>query len=170
MREDKVEVTYEAYLLATRIPQRFIITLYVNNIPTGIGRVVWLKHRAMAAMHEMVNDGNHLINQFGVAAEIAAEIYAQRREEAMARVKVGDSVKLLVDIGQYKRGRVCKVVEVAEPSFYERGPSAWDDERYPVKVMPVRMATDNVSLGPKDYIPLQRGEFGPLTEELDDDD
>jgi hypothetical protein len=170
MREDKVEVTYEAYLLATRIPQRFIITLYVNNIPTGIGRVVWLKKRAMAAMHEMVNDGNHLINQFGVAAEIAAEIYAQRREEAMARVKVGDSVKLLVDIGQYKRGRVCKVVEVAEPSFYERGPSAWDDERYPVKVMPVRMATDNVSLGPKDYIPLQRGEFGPLTEEVDDDD
>lgn len=170
MRDDRVEVTYEAYLLATRIPHRYVITLYVNDIPTGIGRVVWLKHRALAAMHEMVNHGNELVNEFGVAAEIAAEIYAQRREEAMARVKVGDSVKLLIDIGQYKRGRVCKVVEVAEPSFYEaRGPNAWDDDRYPVKVMPVRVATDNVSLGPKDYIPLQRGEFGPVTEDVDDD-
>ena len=169
MRDDKVEVTYEAYLLGTRIPQRFIITLYVNNIPTGIGRVVWLKHRAMAAMHEMVNDGNRLINEFGVAAEIAAEIYAQRREEAMAKVKVGDSVKLLVDIGQFKRGRVCKIVEIAEPSFYEaRGPNAWDDDRYPIRVIPIRMPTDSVSLGPKDYIPLQRGEFGPVTEEIDE--
>ena len=170
MRDDRVEVTYEAYLLATRIPQRFIITLYVNDIPTGIGRVVWLKKRALAAMHEMVNNGNQLINEFGVAAEIAAEIYAQRREEAMAKVKVGDRVKLLVDIGQFKRGRVCKVVEVAEPSFYEaRGPTAWDDDRYPVRVQPISMATDRVSLGPKDYIPLQRGEFGPVTEETDDD-
>lgn len=170
MRDDRVEVTYEAYLLATRIPHRFIITLYVNDIPTGIGRVVWLKKRALAAMHEMIHHGNELLNEFGVAAEIAAEIYAQRREEAMARVKVGDSVKLLIDIGQYKRGRVCKVVEIAEPSFYEaRGPNAWDDERYPVKVMPVRVASDSVSLGPKDYIPLQRGEFGPVTEETDDD-
>ena len=170
MRDDRVEVTYEAYLLATRIPQRYIITLYVNDIPTGIGRVVWLKKRALAAMHEMVNNGNQLINEFGVAAEIAAVIYAQRREEAMAKVKVGDRVKLLVDIGQFKRGRVCKVVEVAEPSFYEaRGPTAWDDDRYPVRVQPISMATDRVSLGPKDYIPLQRGEFGPVTEETDED-
>lgn len=170
MKYDKFQVTYEAYLLSTRIPQRFIITLYVNNIPTGIGRVVWLKNRALAAMQEMVNHGNELINEFGVAAEIAAEIYAQRREEAMAMVKVGDSVKLLVDIGQFKRGRVCKVMEIAEPSFYEaRGPNGWDDEKYPVKVMPVRVASDYVALGPKDYIPLQRGEFGPVTEETDDE-
>jgi len=170
VKDDRVEVTYEAYLLATRIPQRYIITLYVNDIPTGIGRVVWLKKRALAAMHDMVNNGNQLINEFGVAAEIAAEIYAQRREEAMAKVKVGDRVKLLVDIGQFKRGRVCKVVEVAEPSFYEaRGPTAWDDDRYPVRVQPISMATDRVSLGPKDFIPLQRGEFGPVTEETDED-
>ena len=170
MKDDAIQVTYEAYLLATRIPQRFIVTLYVNDMPTGIGRVVWLKKRALAAMHDMVNNGNQLINEFGVAAEIAAEIYAQRREEAMARVQVGDSVKLLVDIGQYKKGRVCKVVEVAEPSFYEaRGPTAWDDDRYPVRVQPISMATDRVSLGPKDFIPLQRGEFGPVTEETDED-
>jgi len=168
VRDDRVEVTYEAYLLATRIPQRFIITLYVNDIPTGIGRVVWLKKRALAAMHEMVNNGNQLINEFGVAAEIAAEIYAQRREEAMAKVKVGDRVKLLVDIGQFKKGRVCRVVEVAEPSFYEaRGGTEWHDDRYPIKVMPVQVATDKVSLGPKDFIPLANGEFGPLTEETE---
>ena len=168
MRDDRVEVTYEAYLLATRIPQRYIITLYVNDIPTGIGRVVWLKKRALAAMHDMVNNGNQLINEFGVAAEIAAEIYAQRREEAMAKVKVGDRVKLLVDIGQFKKGRVCRVVEVAEPSFYEaRGGTEWHDDRYPIKVMPVQVATDKVSLGPKDFIPLANGEFGPLTEETE---
>lgn len=164
------QVTYEGYLLATRIPHRFIITLYVNDIPTGIGRVVWLKKRAMAAMHDMVNHGNDLINEFGVAGELAAEIYAQRREEAMARVKVGDRVKLLVDIGQYRKGRVCKVVEVAdEPTFYvARGTAAWDDDKYPIKVLPVSVATDRVTLGPKDFIPLARGEFGPLNEEVPD--
>lgn len=169
MRDDKVQVTYEAYLLSTRIPHRFIITLYVNNIPTGIGRVVWLKNRAMKAMHEMIHHGNELIHEFGVAAEIAAEIYAQRREEAMARVQVGDSVKLLVDIGQFKKGRVCKVVDVAEPSFYEaRGTNGWDDDKYPIRVIPISVATDRVSLGPKDYIPLARGEFGPINEETDE--
>lgn len=170
-RDDKVQVTYEAYLLATRIPHRFIVTLYVNDIPTGIGRVVWLKKRALAAMHQLVNNGNQLIHEFGVAAEIAAEIYAQRREEAMARVQVGDSVRLLVDIGQFKKGRVCKVVDIAEPSFYEaRGTNGWDDEKYPIRVIPIRMPTDYVSLGPKDYIPLARGEFGPVNDELEDDE
>lgn len=171
MKDDSIQVTYEAYLLATRIPHRFIVTLYVNNIPTGIGRVVWLKKRAMKAMHDMIHNGNQLIHEFGVAAEIAAEIYAQRREEAMAKVQVGDSVKLLVDVGQFKKGRVCKVVEIAEPSFYDgRGGYTWDDEKYPIKVMPVSVATDRVSLGPKDFIPLARGEFGPLSEDTDDDD
>jgi hypothetical protein len=169
MNHDPVQVTYEAYMLATPVPHRFIVTLYVNDIPTGIGRVVWLKHRAMRAMHDMINNGNQLLNEFGVAAEIAAEIYAQRREEAMAQVKVGQTVKLLVDIGQYKKGRVCKVMEIAEPSFYEaRGTNGWDDDKYPVKVLPVSMATDRLTLGPKDYIPLARGEFGPVTEETNE--
>lgn len=163
------QVTFEGYLLATRIPHRFIVTLYVNNIPTGIGRVVWLKKRAVAAMHDMVQNGNQLLNEFGVAGEIAAEIYAQQREEAMAKVQVGDRVKLLVDIGQYQKGRVCKVVEVAEPSFYTaRGTAGWDDDKYPIKVLPVSMATDRLTLGPKDFIPLARGEFGPLNEETDE--
>lgn len=167
MMDEPIQVTFEGFLLATRIPQRYIVTLYVNDIPTGIGRVVWLKHRAMAEMQYMVSNGNQLINEFGVAAEIAAEIYAQRREKAMATVKVGDSVKLLVDIGQYKKGRVCKVVEVAdEPTFYvARGENAWMDDKYPIKVLPVSVATDKVTLGPKDSILLSRGEFGPLNDE-----
>lgn len=166
MNDEPVLVTYEAYLLATRIPHRFIVTLYVNDIPTGIGKVVWLKHRAMKAMHDMIHSGNRLLHEHGIVDEIAAEIYAQRREKAMAQVKVGDKVKLLVDIGQYKRGRVCKVMEIAEPSFYEaRGTNAWDDDKYPIRVLPVSMATDRVTLGPKDFIPLARGEFGPVTEE-----
>jgi hypothetical protein len=88
----------------------------------------------------------------------------------MAKVQVGDRVKLLVDIGQYKKGRVCKVAEVAEPSFYEArgGAPEWDDEEYPVKVLPVHSPTDQISLGPKDYLPLRRGEFGPLDQEVDE--
>jgi hypothetical protein len=168
--KDRIVVSYEAHLLATWIPQRFIVVLYVNDIPTGIGKVVWLKSRAMQAMHDLVNNGNQIIHECGMAAEIAAEIYAQRREEAMAKVKVGDSVRLLVDIGQYKKGRVCRVVEVAEQSSYPaRGGNGWDDDKYPIKVMPVSVATDRLTLGPKDALPLARGEFGPINDELDDE-
>lgn len=167
MNYDGIEVTYEAFLLATPIPHRFIVTLYVNDIPTGIGKIVWLKKRALAAMHDMIHNGNRLLNEHGIAAEIAAEIYAQRREEAMRQVQVGDKVKLLVDIGQFKIGRVCKVVEVQDdPTFYEaRGANEWDDDKYPIKVLPVSVASDKLTLGPKDSIPLARGEFGPVTEE-----
>lgn len=166
-----IQVTYEAYLYSTRIPKRYIVHLYVNNIPTGIMAKVWGRKRATGVMEHMVNHGNELLNEYGVATTVAAEIYAQEREKAMAKVKVGDSVKLLVDIGQFKKGRVCKVVEIVDsPSFYEaRGDKAWDDDRYPIRVIPIRVATDSVSLGPKDYIPLARGEFGPLTEETGDE-
>ena len=85
----------------------------------------------------------------------------------MRQVQVGDKVKLLVDIGQFKIGRVCKVVEVQDdPTFYEaRGANEWDDDKYPIKVLPVSVASDKLTLGPKDSIPLARGEFGPVTEE-----
>lgn len=171
-----IEVSYEAYLMGSyvpvvgiRIPFRFEVILRVDGIDTGIRATVWGKSRATKVMNEMVSSGNQLLNQYGVAATVAAEVYAKRREEAMAKVKVGDSVRLLVDIGYYKKGRVCKVVEVAEPSFYvARGDNAWDDDRYPVKVIPVRAATDAASLGPKDAIALANGEFGPLDEEVDE--
>ncbi len=163
-------VTYEAYLYRTRIPQRFLIHLYVNDIPTGIMARAWGRKRAAEVMNHMINHGNDLVNQYGVAAALSAEIYAKQREEAMAKVQVGDSVKLLVDIGQFKKGRVCRVVEVADdPSFYEaRGANGWDDERYPIKVLPVSMATDKLTLGPKDALLPARGEFGPLNEEVDE--
>lgn len=163
-------VTYEAYMYATRIPHRYLIHLFVNGIPTGIMANAWGRKRATGVMQHMTNHGNELINEYGVAATVAAEIYAQRREEAMAKVKVGDSVKLLVDIGQFKKGRVCKVVEIVDsPSFYEaRGANSWDDEKYPVLVMPVRANGDNTLLGPKEAIALTRGEFGPLTEETEE--
>ena len=169
MNDEPILVSYEAYMYATRIPKRYIVHLYVSDIPTGIMAKVWGKKRARQTMHSMIEHGNELLNEYGVAATVAAEIYAKRREEAMAKVKVGDKVKLLVDIGQFKKGRVCRVVEVAEPSFYEaRGGTEWHDDRYPIKVMPVQVATDKVSLGPKDFIPLANGEFGPVNEETDD--
>ena len=173
---EPMKVSYEAYVVGARlpfvgitIPFRYQVLLYVEDIPTGIGAMAWGRNRAKKIMSHLVNHGNELINEYGVAAEIAATIYARRREEAMAKVHVGDSIKLAVDIGQYKKGRVCKVVEVAEPSFYEaRGPQAWNDEEYPVLVVPVHSPLDKMTLGPKDAIPLRRGEFGPLDMEVDE--
>jgi hypothetical protein len=168
MNEDSIQVTYEAFLVGTRIPFRFSVLLYVDGLPTGISATVWLRKRATAVMHHMVDHGNELLNQHGVAMELAAQVYAQRREKAMAQVQVGDRVKLLVDIGQYKKGRVCKIMEICEPSSYEpRGGYAWVDDRFPVKVAPIRAATDSISLGPKDWLPLAQGEFGPLDQEVD---
>jgi hypothetical protein len=168
MSDDRIEVTYEAYVYSTRIPLRYLVSLAVDGIPTRIETHVWGKSKANRVMTFMVNNGNELINRYGVAAELAAEIYARKREEAMARVQVGDSVKLLIDIGQYRKGRVCKVAQVPEPSFYEaRGEHEWDDEQY-VLVTPVHSPTDRISLGPKDVIPLRRGEFGPLDQEVDE--
>jgi hypothetical protein len=167
---DEIKVSYSAYLVGTRIPFRYMVVLYVEDLPTGIETYVWGRARGNRLMRYMVNCGNDLINEYGVAAELAAVLYARRREEAMAKVQVGDRVKLLVDIGQYKKGRVCKVAEVAEPSFYEArgGAPEWDDEEYPVKVLPVHSPTDSIALGPKDYLPLRRGEFGPLDTDVDE--
>ena len=166
---DEVRVSYEAFVYTTRIPRRYLVTLAVDGIPTRIQAHVWGKARATRAMSFMVDNGNELINRYGVAAELAATIYARRREEAMAKVQVGDTVKLLVDIGQYKKGRVCKVVKVSEVSFYEaRGSEEWDDEEYPILVTFVHSPLDTMPLGPKDAIPLRRGEFGPLDMEVDE--
>ena len=166
---EEMKVAYSAYLCGTRIPFRYLILLYVEDLPTGVASYAWGMTRAKRTMQHMVNHGNDLINEFGVAAELAAELYGRRREEAMAQVQVGDTVKLLVDIGGYKKGRVCKVVKVAEPTFYEaRGGKDWDDEEYPVLVTFVHSPTDNISLGPKEAIPLKRGEFGPLDTEVDE--
>lgn len=169
MSEDRIEVSYEAYVYSTRIPLRYVVVLAVDGIMTRIQTSVWGKAKADRVMHFMVNNGNDLLNRYGVAAELAAEIYARRREEAMAKVQVGDTVKLLVDIGQYKKGRVAKVVHVAEPTFYEaRGANEWDDDEFPVDVIFIHSPTDRIPLGPKDSIPLRRGEFGPLDMEVDE--
>lgn len=169
MSEEPMQVAYSAYVVGTRIPFRYRVVLCVEDLHTGVQARVWGLQRAKRAMQFLVNNGNDLINQYGVAAGLAAELYARRREEAMAKVQVGDRVKLLVDIGQFKKGRVCKVAQVPEPSFYEArgGAPEWDDDQY-ILVSPVHAPTDNISLGPKDYLPLRRGEFGPLDTEVDE--
>lgn len=165
---EPVSVSYEATVYSTRIPLRYLVALSVDGITTPIQTFVWTRTRADRVMAFMVNNGNELLNRYGLAGELAAQIYARRREEAMAKVQVGDTVKLLVDIGQFKKGRVCKVAQVPEPSFYvARGGREWDDEQY-VLVTPVHSPTDQISLGPKDVLPLRRGEFGPLDQEVDE--
>lgn len=167
---DEIKVTYQGFVLSTRVPFRYAVTITVDDMETGIVATVWGRRRAERVMRHMIEHGNELLNQYGVAAGLAAEIYSMRREAAMSQVQVGQSVKLLVDIGPFKKGRVCKVTEVAEPSFYEArgGAPEWEDERYPVLVLPVHSPTDNFTLGPKDVIPLRRGEFGPLDTEIDE--
>lgn len=167
---EPLSVTYHAHVVGTRIPFRYRVLLYVEDLATGIQATVWGLGRAKAVMHELVANGNELINHHGVAAELAAVLYARKREEAMARVQAGDRVKLLVDIGPFKKGRVCVVSKVTVPSFYEArgGAPEWDDEEYPVMVQPVHSPTDQFTLGPADIIPLRRGEFGPLDMEVDE--
>lgn len=178
MNYDPVQVSFQAYLLDARtpavlgrtlpIPFRYRVTLYVDDIPTYIEARAWGKRKAMEIMQHMVEHGNDLINQYGVVHAIAAEIYARRKEEAMAKLKVGDTVRLLVDIGQFKKGRVCRVVEVAEPSFYEaRGANGWMEDKYPIKVLPVSMSGDRIALTVKEAIALARGEFGPVDQEVE---
>ena len=165
---DEIKVSYSAYLVATRIPFRYLVLLYVEDLPTGVAAYAWGKRRATAAMRHMVEYGNDLINEFGVVEQLAAELYARRREEVMANVQVGQTVKLLIDIGPFKKGRVCKVAQVPEASFYEaRGSREWDDEQY-ILVQPIHSPADNISLGNKEVIPLRRGEFGPLDMEVDE--
>jgi len=169
MPEDAIEIQFQAVLYETTTPFRYLVELQVCGIRTGISVYVWGRKRAQQVMQRFLNDGVELLDVYGKTNSVIQEVRAMRREEAMARVKVGDSVKLLVDIGSIKRGRVCRVVEIVEPSFYvSRGQNAWDDDRYPIKVLPVATAGDTVPLGPKDALPLMRGEFGPLDEEIDE--
>lgn len=167
--EDGITIQFQALLFETRTPFRYVVELHVCGIPTGISTLVWGRKRADRVMQEFIDNGIDLLAQFGKTNYVIDEVRAQRREEAMAKVKVGDSVRLLVDIGSIKKGRVCRVVEIVEPSFYvSRGQNAWDDTKYPIKVLPVATAADPVTLGPKDALPLMRGEFGPIDEEVDE--
>ena len=169
MADDYVMVRFMAVLYTTRLPFRYVVELQAEGIRTGIMVTVWGKTRAQRVMQMFVDNGGDLLDRNGRTNAVIEELRAKRREEAMAKVQVGDRVKLLVDIGTIKKGRVCKVTEVAEPSLYaSRGQNAWDDEKYPIKVLPVATATDTVALGPKDALPLMRGEFGPVDEEIDE--
>jgi hypothetical protein len=169
MGEFAIEVRFEAVLYETAMPFRYLVELRVSGVPTGIAAYVWGRQRANQVMAAFIEDGVELLNKHNKFESVLQQVRAMRREEAMAKVQVGDTVKLLVDIGSIKKGRVCRVVEVVEPSFYvSRGSNEWDDEKYPVKVLPVSMPNDPVPLGPKDALPLMRGEFGPLDEDVDD--
>lgn len=169
MTEGEIEVNFEAVLYQTQTPFRYLVELQVSGIRTGIGAYVWGRNRAQRVMQAFIQDGLDLLHKHDKVEYVIKEVRAMRREIAMAKVQVGDSVRLLVDIGSIKKGRVCKVVEVMEPSFYvSRGENAWEDEKYPIKVIPVALATDQVPLGPKDAVPLMRGEFGPLDEDVDE--
>ena len=169
MPEEGIEIQFQAVLYETTVPHRYMVELKVSGIRTGIATYVWGLRRAQGVMQKFIDDGIDLLEKFGKTEYVIQEVRAMRREEAMAQVKVGDSVRLLVDIGSIKRGRVCRVVEIVEPTFYvSRGANAWDDDKYPIKVLPVATANDTVPLGPKDALPLMRGEFGPIDEEIDE--
>lgn len=170
MSDDYVMVRFMAVLYTTRVPFRYVVELQAEGIRTGIMVAVWGKARAERVMQMFVDNGGDLLDKNGKTNAVIDQLRAMRREEAMAKVQVGDSVRLLVDIGSIKKGRVCKVVEIVEPSFYvSRGQNAWDDSKYPIKVLPVATPSDTVPLGPKDALPLMRGEYGPIDEEIDDE-
>jgi len=171
MDENEIEITiqFQAVLFDTATPFRYVVELHVDGVRTGIAAFVWGRKRANHVMEAFVENGLGLLEKYGKVESVIQAVRSMRREKAMAQVKVGDSVRLLVDIGSIRKGRVCRVVEVVEPSFYDqRGANAWDDEKYPIRVIPVATAVDGVFLGPEDGVPLLRGEFGPLDQDVDE--
>lgn len=166
---DGIMTEFQAVMCTTETPFRYLVELWMEGVPTGISTFVWGKKRAQRVMRDFIDRAEELLNNSGMTNAVIDKVLAKRRQEEMARVQVGDSVKLLVDIGSIKKGRVCRVVEVVEPTAYvARGGKPWDDGRYPIKVVPVATPSDTVPLGPKDALPLMRGEFGPISEEVDD--
>lgn len=166
MTEQVRRVEYSAVTYGTKIPGRYQLQLYVNGIFTGVAARVWGRRKARELAEYMIQNGNQVLHDFEVVDQMLAALNKQDREVAMSKLKVGDKVRLWIDLGIYKKGRVCTVVEVEEPSRYvSRGVNAWNENRFPIKVVPVSGAGEAV-LGTKEGIPLAAGEFGALNEEV----
>ena len=107
-----MEVRFEAVLYTTTLPGRYLVELQVSGVRTGIAAYVWGHKRAQQVMQAFIDDGIELLNKHNKFELVLNQVRAMRREKAMAQVQVGDKVRLLVDIGSIKKGRVCRVVPV----------------------------------------------------------
>src|SRR6478752_5107164 len=94
--EESITIQFQAVLYQTTVPFRYLIELQVCGIRTGIAAYAWGKAKAQRVMQAFIDDGTELLDKYGKTNYVIQEVRAMRREEAMARVQVGDSVRLLV--------------------------------------------------------------------------
>jgi hypothetical protein len=152
---EKMNVRFEAGLQKTKIPGRYRVVLLVDGYFTRIETRAWGVKRAHKARDEILENAQELIDAAGLTEGIYTFLWNERKEKALADVKPGDRVRLAVDIGPFKAGRVCKVMAVNPDGETTHG----------VSVQPVYVSGDGVTFGEGDYISLTAGEYAPLNEE-----
>lgn len=152
---EKMNVYFEAGLQKTKIPGRYRVVLLADGYFTRIESYVWGRKRAQKARDAILEEAAELIEAAGLSGQLFGFLYSIRREKTLADVKPGDRVKLAVDIGPFKAGRVCKVMAVNPDGETTHG----------VAVQPVYVSGDGVTFGEGDYISLTAGEYAPLNEE-----
>lgn len=170
---DSIQVVFRAQVFHAGFPGRYLITLEADGIDSGLRVTVWGVKRATKTADAVLANASALLNDLGLAQELAAKVYMNRPDDEAAEgvklVNVNDTVRLLVDIGPYKRGRVFRVVEVAQSTGYTArgGATEWDDLHFPIKVVPVSSMPGEPILSAKDGIPLAADEFCPGDKEVD---
>lgn len=172
--EETIAVHYKVMSQRGKWPFGFrrLLSLEVDGEDTGIRVIVWGSKREKHMANAILESASELLNELGLAEDLFDRITAKRAAATAAEergdMRVNDTVRLLVDIGPYKRGRVMKVVDVANASGYKsRGGKQWDDNHYPVKVVPLSAMPGELTLDPEDGIPLTADEFCPGDKEVE---
>lgn len=164
-----VATIYNAKFYKLTIPFRYFVSLDVNGIETGVGGMCWGHKTARAMQHDLATNGEEILNEINpakrqaIALEVQAAYVDAQRQASVEKLAVGDRVKLAVDIGIAKAGRVAKIVQVHTK---EDGTDGIVDARWPVSVEVLPVIGDPAAWGTGAVFLLERGEFVSLDTEL----
>jgi hypothetical protein len=171
----RIPVEYGATIYTTKvgpltIPFRYIVALDVNGIETGIGTSVWGYSNAQQTADHLSQHGEDLLasesssKRQAIYAEIQAAYVARLNQQLSEKLVPGDRVKLAVDIGHMKAGRIAKVVKTYTK---EDGTDGIVDARWPISVEVLPVAGDPAAWAHgAPVLLLERGEFCSLDTEL----
>lgn len=164
-----VATIYSAKFYKVTIPFRYYVALDVNGIETGIGGQCWGHKTAKAMQHDLASNGEEILDEINpakrqaIALEVQAAYVARQQEADVEKLSVGDRVKLAVDIGIAKAGRIAKVVQIHTK---EDGSDGIVDARWPISVEVLPVIGDPAAWGTGALFLLERGEFVSLDTEL----
>lgn len=171
----RIPVEYVAVIYTTKlhksrllIPGRYIIALQVNDIETSIGTKCWGFKRAkeiatalQANAEEVIEDS---VYHKDVWNKVQAAYVAKLNAALSEKLQPGDRVKLAVDIGHIKAGRICKVIKAHTK---EDGTDGIVDARWPISVEVLPVSGDPAAWAHgTPILLLERGEFVSLDTEL----